>query len=164
MMKPAHCTNCATMCASASLRGAQRRTQRGDALLEALIGMLLIAVLGLGLAYAAGRAMNAQRYVAAHGIVLSEMRFAMEKTGIKALCTGSGFAINPALADGSHPINLTIPAPTNCTAEAIAVSVKDDSSFPTNNVSIITRMQLSTPSNNETAEALLGPGVVTLSQ
>ena len=160
MTKPAHCAD-ASM--SAVVRGTQWKMQRGDALLEALIGMLLLAVLGLGLAYAAGRAMNAQRYAAAHGIVLSEMRFAMEKTGIKTLCAGSGFAINPALADGSHPINLTIPAPTNCTPETIAVSVKNDASFPTSNVPIITRMQLSSPAG-ETASALLGPGVVTLSQ
>ncbi|GGI21676.1 type II secretion system protein [Oxalicibacterium faecigallinarum] len=145
---------------------APKNNQQGDALLEALVGMLLIAVLGLGLAYAAGRAMNAQRYAATHGIVLSEMRNAMEKTGIKTLCTGSGFTINPTLADGSHPIPaLNIPAPTNCTPETITVSVRNsaggiDTSFPTSNVSIITRMQLSTP----TAESVLGPGVVTLSQ
>lgn len=156
MMKPAPCVDAH---ASAALRTIKRK-QQGDALLEALVGMLLIAVLGLGLAYAAGRAMNAQRFAATHGIVLSEMRLAMERTGIKTLCAGSGFTINPTLPDGTNPINLTIPAPTNCTPETIAVSVKNDTSFPTSNVSIITRMQLSTP----TAESVLGPGVVTLSQ
>lgn len=42
MTKPAHC-----------ISPLPHRTQRGDALMEALIALLLTAILGLGLSYAA---------------------------------------------------------------------------------------------------------------
>lgn len=61
MTKPARCTD-------------PRRAQRGDALLEALVGILLLALLGLGLSHAAARMLAAQRYAAAHGIVDAQMR------------------------------------------------------------------------------------------
>lgn len=51
-----------------------REANRGDALIEALIAILLMATLGLGLAYTAGRALHSQRTMAAQGLAISEMR------------------------------------------------------------------------------------------
>ncbi len=51
-----------------------REAQRGDALIEALIAILLMVTLGLGLAYTAGRALHSQRTMAAQGLAISEMR------------------------------------------------------------------------------------------
>lgn len=44
-----------------SSRSLRPRAQRGDALLEGLVGALLLAIIGLGLTYAAARAVNTQR-------------------------------------------------------------------------------------------------------
>ena len=95
MTKPARCTD-------------PRRAQRGDALLEALVGILLLAVLGLGLSHAAARMLAAQRYAAAHGIVVAQMRNALETQGIAHLCSDPHtFSITPT--DGSA-ISVELPA------------------------------------------------------
>lgn len=48
--------------------------QRGDALLEALIGIVLMAVVGLGLAYSTARAANSQRYLNTQNLAIAEIR------------------------------------------------------------------------------------------
>jgi len=152
--------------ASATMRPPSRK-QQGDALLEALIGMLLIAVLGLGLAYAAGRVMNAQRFAATHGIVLSEMRHRMETTGIKTLCTGGSFTIRPTLIDSTTPVDVSVSAPA-CTSPPISVAIADGTlskTLPntTAATSIVTQMQISTE-DNDANKASLGAGAITLKQ
>ena len=160
MTKPAHCANTS---APTAMRLASLKTQQGDALMEALIGIVLIAVIGLGLSYAAGRALNAQRNAATHGIALAQMRHALESQGIQKLCAGTATARIQFAPTGGSAVNMSLPTPTNCTPQSIAVSVRDDTSFPSTNISIITRMQLSSPDTDE-ARALLGTGVLTLGQ
>lgn len=48
--------------------------QRGDALLEALIGIVLMAVVGLGLAYSTARAANSQRYLNTQNLAIAQLR------------------------------------------------------------------------------------------
>jgi len=66
----------------------RRHRQRGDALLEALIAILLMAAIGLGLAYSAARAINAQRYASTHALALQEMREELERRGQNESSTG----------------------------------------------------------------------------
>lgn len=61
-----------------------RRRQRGDALLEALIAMVLASIIGLGLTYATARMANSQRYMNAQNMAVHEMREELLKKGFTA--------------------------------------------------------------------------------
>ncbi len=147
MTKPARCTD-------------PRRAQRGDALLEALVGILLLALLGLGLSHAAARMLAAQRYAAAHGIVDAQMRNALETQGIAHLCSNPHtFSITPT--DGSE-ISVELPA-AHCEKHDVAISTDDAALSVTLPQAAVTRMVFSTQDTGSARE-LLGPGSIALSQ
>ena len=155
MTKPARCTD-------------PRRAQRGDALLEALVGILLLALLGLGLSHAAARMLAAQRYAAAHGIVVAQMRNALETNGVQDLCSGAATATLPIVdRKTGEPIfsAIALPAP-ECSRDTVTITPPADSTLPATTVdSVVTRMTLSTPDDeSSSARALLGPGSLVLSQ
>ena len=109
MTKPARCTD-------------PRRAQRGDALLEALVGILLLALLGLGLSHAAARMLAAQRYAAAHGIVVAQMRNALETQGIADLCiTPPAGSTLPATTVDSVVTRMTLSTPDDESSSARAL-------------------------------------------
>ena len=147
MTKPARCTD-------------PRRAQRGDALLEALVGILLLALLGLGLSHAAARMLAAQRYAAAHGIVDAQMRNALETQGIAHLCsTPPTFSITPA---GGSAISVELPA-AHCEKHDVAISTGEPALSVTLPQAAVTRMVFSTQDTGSARE-LLGPGSIALSQ
>ena len=147
MTKPARCTD-------------PRRAQRGDALLEALVGILLLALLGLGLSHAAARMLAAQRYAAAHGIVDAQMRNALETQGIAYLCSNPHtFSITPT--DGSA-ISVELPA-AHCEKHDVAISTGEPALSVTLPQAAVTRMVFSTQDTGSARE-LLGPGSIALSQ
>ena len=155
MTKPARCTD-------------PRRAQRGDALLEALVGILLLALLGLGLSHAAARMLAAQRYAAAHGIVDAQMRNALETNGVQDLCSGDATATLPIVdRKTDEPIfsAIALPAP-ECSRDTVTITPPAGSTLPATTVdSVVTRMTLSTPDDeSSSARALLGPGSLVLSQ
>lgn len=155
MTKPARCTD-------------PRRAQRGDALLEALVGILLLAILGLGLSHAAARMLAAQRYAAAHGIVVAQMRNALETNGVQDLCSGAATATLPIVdRKTGEPIfsAIALPAP-ECSRDTVTITPPAGSTLPATTVdSVVTRMTLSTPDDeSSSARALLGPGSLVLSQ
>jgi type II secretory pathway pseudopilin PulG len=79
-------------------RFTERRAQRGDALLEALVGIVLMAVLTLGAAYALSRAQHAQRFTGTQQKTLVAMRELLSTQGVSGLCaTGTGVADGQAL-------------------------------------------------------------------
>jgi Tfp pilus assembly protein PilV len=92
--------------------------QRGDALLEALIGVLLTSVIGLGLAFSAARIQKSQHYQTTQNVMLASMINSMSTNGI---------------ACGTSNATLTIIGSTNatssttCTQPAISVSTGTDS-------------------------------------
>ena len=148
MTKPARCTD-------------PRRAQRGDALLEALVGILLLALLGLGLSHAAARMLAAQRYAAAHGIVDAQMRNALETQGIAHLCSNPHtFSITPA---GGSAVSVELPA-AHCEKHDVAISTTGESALSvTLPQAAVTRMVFSTQDTGSARE-LLGPGSIALSQ
>ena len=154
MTKPARCTD-------------PRRAQRGDALLEALVGILLLALLGLGLSHAAARMLAAQRYAAAHGIVVAQMRNALETNGVQALCNGATATLPIVDRKTGEPIfsAIDLPAP-ECSRDTVTITPPAGSTLPATTVdSVVTRMTLSTPDDeSSSARALLGPGSLVLSQ
>ncbi|WP_248747159.1 hypothetical protein [Pseudomonas sp. MWU12-2037] len=93
------------------------KPQRGDILIEALVGILLMAIIGLGITYIASRAAVSQRDMKLENIVVSQMRSLLEQNGA-LLCT-----TNAALLVVSLPTQTTTqPIVATCTSPA-AVTV-----------------------------------------
>jgi len=94
---------------SSSFRTGRRR-QRGDILIESLIGVVLMSIMGLGITYITSRAVVSQRDMKLQNIAVSQMRNLLALNG-KALCT------NTALASITLPTQ-TAPVPLNVTCSA----------------------------------------------
>lgn len=102
-----------------------REAQRGDALIEALIAILLMAALGLGLAYTAGRALHSQRTMAAQGLAITEMREALQDVDLASsgLCeTGSGTTLDYDIAGRTITFEVTC-TETSVTMGGVELSV-----------------------------------------
>lgn len=140
------------------------RAVRGDALLEALIGILLLAILGLGLSYSASRMLASQRYAATHGIMVAQMRKALETEGLTNLCSAAPDAISIVPAGGSE-ISVQLPA-AQCEKHDVTIR-KVTPEGPAFSVTLpqaaVTRMFFSTPDEGS-ARDLLGPDSIVLSQ
>jgi len=101
---------------SRSYRSAPK-PQRGDILVESLVGILLMMIIGLGITYVASRAAVSQRDMKLENIVVSQMRTLLEQNGA-LLCT-----TNAALLVVSLPTQTaTQPIVATCTSPA-AVTV-----------------------------------------
>lgn len=142
------------------------RSQQGDALLEALIGILLMTVIGLGLTYALARVFNSYRFTTTQNIAVTQMRNLLVAGGsLETLCGN-----RPNLHVRSKKKNATydiveIPAEITCAAgNNIAVGVPGNATF-NQTVLFRTRLSISTPANNSEAIRLFGgDGIVTVSQ
>ncbi|WP_374417109.1 type IV pilus modification PilV family protein [Ectopseudomonas oleovorans] len=75
-----------------------KRSQRGDTLIEALIGMLLMVIVGLGMSHAAARATVSQRDMNVQQLIVSQMRNLIASRGVD-LCTGS---LSPITVSGQE--------------------------------------------------------------
>ena len=147
MMKLVRCTD-------------SRNSQRGDALLEALIGILLLTILGMGLSYAAARMLASQRYAATHSIIVAQMRNALETQGLTHLCSNP-YTFSVTAEQGS---TVSIELPTaQCERHDVEISAGEPALSVTLPQAAITRMAFSTPDTGRARE-LLGPGSIILSQ
>ena len=134
-----------------------RSSQRGDALLEALIGILLLTILGMGLSYAAARMLASQRYAATHSIMVAQMRNALEIKGLAHLCS------NPyTTAEQGSTVSIELPA-AHCERHDVEISTGEPALSVMLAQAAITRMAFSTPDTGRARE-LLGPGSIVLSQ
>jgi Tfp pilus assembly protein PilV len=136
-----------------------KRGQRGDALLESLVGVVLASIVGLGLSYTTARMMVSQRYVSTQYTVLGQMSGALAANGVSNICSGA----NPvSVSVGAS--SLTLPTPA-CTTAPVTVSVAGGSQAATLAAGVVTTMSLSTPGSNAAAINLIGGnGVVAISQ
>lgn len=144
--------------------------QRGDALLESLIGILLLAILGLGLSYSAARMLSIQRYAATHSIVVSQMAHAAQVHGLDYLCSNSHVislaskTINSDIGKEEIGLETSIEfAPAQCEKHDVVISAVDPDLSVTLPQAAITQMIFATP-DNESARELLGSGSVVFSQ
>jgi len=136
-----------------------RRGQRGDALLESMVGVVLASIVGLGLSYTTARMMVSQRYVSSQYAVLAQMTDSLQSSGVSNICSG---ASQVSVAVGTSSVSL--PTPT-CTTTAVTVSVQGGSQSATLPAGVVTSMSLSTPSSNDTAINLIGGnGVIAISE
>lgn len=137
-----------------------RRRQRGDALLESMIGVVISSAMGLGLAFTASRMMVSQRYVTTQSAVLDQMTSSLATTGVSALCAGTSSA---SVTVGSSTLALGTPT---CTQAAISVGALGGGvGAVALTPGVVTTMSFATPTGNSTATTLLGGnGVMTISE
>ncbi len=127
------------------------KQQRGDALIEAMVAMVLLGVIGLGLVYAVGRAMAAQKFQKGQSLAIQAIRADLQGSGIANSCPTSGNAtVTSTLTLGT---NLTLPdLQKTCTVTAVTVTINGvakSTSLP------IVRFAVA-------ADTLLGPGTLTV--
>ncbi|MCY1267956.1 hypothetical protein D9M68_216880 [compost metagenome] len=91
--------------------------QRGDVLIEALIGMLLMAIVGLGLVYTTSRVAVSQKDMNLQSLAVSQLRDLLQRNGSGTLDLCAG-APNLLL-----PNQLSLPVTVSGCASSLAVSV-----------------------------------------
>lgn len=69
------------------------RLQRGDMLIESMVGVLITSVLGAGLAFVGARVMNSQRDAKVEQMAVERMRDQLQTNGV-GLCGSSTVAIS----------------------------------------------------------------------
>ena len=81
-----------------------RARQRGDVLLEALVGVLVTALLGASMAHVAGRIAAGQHEARVANLSVEQLRHALQMDGL-ALCDAGGTSITaPWTAQGEQPV------------------------------------------------------------
>ncbi|BCL76544.1 hypothetical protein JHS3_22800 [Jeongeupia sp. HS-3] len=135
--------------------------QRGEALLEALIGIVLMAAIGLGLTYAASRAAVAQRYSNSQGIVVAQIREKLSTDGVSGLCAGA-----PSIKVGDSTLALAVTCDRNTASGGthpvtIATNGIATVSLPAN--AVVTGISVATSDTSTSRELLGGTGEVAVS-
>lgn len=69
------------------------RRQRGDMMLEALVGVLITSIIGAGLAHVVASVMNSQRDAKMENLVVEGLRDSLQGQGV-ALCGSATLEIN----------------------------------------------------------------------
>ena len=146
--------------------GSLHKEQEGTTLLEALVGLMLMAVVGLGLSYAASRSLTSQRYLNTQNIVVSQARqwlLSKNSTDIAAICGSTGSGTGPTITIGGQTAALSVTCETKTIV--IGASHGEDKSkkaegpcltVSINDKSIRTKTVLSTPTDSDAAKALFG--------
>lgn len=130
----------------------RQRRQRGDALLESLIAMLLLTILCLGLVLALGRSMVGQKYQKAMSLAVQGIRGTLQSNGVASGCPAGGSATAAAtLSLTSGPATDSVQK--TCTVTAVTVTI--------NGVTRTAKVPMVTYSVQ--AQTLLGPGTLTVS-
>jgi Tfp pilus assembly protein PilV len=128
-----------------------RRQQRGDALMESLIAMLLMTVVCMGMVLGLGRAMVAQKYQKAMSLAVQGIRGSLQRDGVASNCPANGTAITPVtLTLTNSPVG---EVQKTCTITAVTVTAGGVSKTAT--VPVVTY--------SVQAQTLLGPGTLTVS-
>lgn len=130
------------------------RWQRGSMLIEALVGIVLSAALGLGMAYSAARALNAQRYTSTQNLAVMDMRVSLATGGAcvpgsVAAASGAG---SGALANLSYTQTCITLTPTISAAGASVAT------------SLSRTQSLSTTTSTTTSSLFGGDGVISFGQ
>lgn len=147
--------------ASAQCRSARTRLQarqRGNMLLEAMVGMVVGASLSLGMAYGAARALAAQRYATTQSMAVFSMR---EKLATSAAVSGSGnFALdlNNLDAAGNATTKVTKTLSYTLTCSKISPTITFASIGA--QVTVSKPCSMATSSDAVSAEVLGGSGIV----
>lgn len=129
-----------------------RRQQRGLSLTEALVAMVLLGVVGLGMAHALGRTLVAAKYHKAQSLAVQGLRAELQRDGMALGCPSSGSASRSATLSLGSDISIS-QVDKHCRVSAVTVQAPNGPSASTTLVHM--RYELS-------ADTLLGPGTLTL--
>jgi Tfp pilus assembly protein PilV len=135
--------------------------QRGDALIEALIAILVMAAVGMGLAYAAGRAVNTQAQSNAHYLLVAGVRDYLQQinacdVGSMTVCLGKDWTECNDCASKGQDVCPHVVVTLNCVAATIDVN---GTSTQLNRLASIT----TTPDDSAASVLFGGDGYVVIS-
>ena len=132
------------------------RRQRGDALIEAMIGVLVTAILFVGVNTSLAKTLTSQRYSNAQHLALLQMRDEIQTGGITDICSGG--------ADDAAVAGWTVTQTATCNNAALTVAINAglSVSLAAGAVPAIT-FSLSTDSNTTSQDLFGGNGVLTMS-
>ena len=122
--------------------------QRGISLIEAMVAMLILAILFLGIAQVLARGLVSQRYMNTHNLAMLEMRERLQQSSETNIC------INPGHLDWVGNISLA----ASCHESEVTVSA-GGISVPVTAFSI----SLSTAKSNTSSELFGGDGAIRMS-
>ncbi|MDQ9092141.1 prepilin-type N-terminal cleavage/methylation domain-containing protein [Pseudoalteromonas haloplanktis] len=125
-----------------------RTYQRGISLIEAMVAMLILAVLFLGIAQVLARGLVSQRYMNTQNLALLEMRERLQQSSETNLCT------SPGSLNWVGSVSLT----ASCNESEVTISA-GGISVPVTAYSIT----LSTTENDTSTELFGGDGVIRIS-
>jgi len=123
--------------------------QRGVSLIEAMVAMLILAILFLGIAQVLARGLVSQRYMNTQNLAVLEMRERLQQNNEANLCS------NPGNLSWLGNVELAI----NCNKSEVIISV-DSISMPITANSIT----LFTTENKNSKELFGGDGVIRVSE
>lgn len=124
------------------------RFQRGISLIEAMIAMLILAILFLGIAQVLARGLVSQRYMNTHNLAMLEMRERLQQSNEANICT------NP----GSLSWVGSVPLAASCNESEVTISA-GGIVVPVTGYSIT----LSTQENDTSSELFGGDGAIRMS-
>lgn len=99
-----------------------KRAQRGDMLIEAMIGLLLMSIIGLSLSMAAGRASIAQKNINVRNIAVTQLRDLLQRNGSGTLdlCSQSTTVSLPG--DLKLPVTVSGCTTTSITVDGLVIA------------------------------------------
>ncbi|RQO58647.1 hypothetical protein DBR47_13230 [Paucibacter sp. KBW04] len=127
--------------------------QAGIALTEALISMVLLGIVGLGLVYALGRGLVAQKFQKAQSLAVQVIRADLQAQGVANGCPVAGNAVvnrpNLNLGNGVGLDGMT----KTCRIAPVNINLGG----------VVREIQMTQVSYRVPAQTLLGPGTLLLS-
>lgn len=140
-----------TMSTTCSVKKIQSRCQRGISLIEALIAVLLLAVLFAGITFVLSRGMVSQRYSATQSLAIMEMRNALqqEDNGISEVCSGASTVSLGSWADSEN-------ISSSCNSREITINIPGFERM----VTVQTISSFETTSNSTTQDLFGDDGII----
>ena len=167
MAYPARCSNLHPRRRLGSASAA--RPQRGSMLMEAMVGVVVSASLGLGMSYGAARALAVQRNASTQNMAVLQMRGLLATpTDLGAWCATGGarsfnLSLNNVNAAGAAATATTVAVPYALTCSTLTPTVTGANQSAT--VSLTRPATLATTNAGAVAGATLGgSGVVSFGQ
>ena len=158
MLLPAPCFKSQTSAQAPLAVTAPWARQRGNMLLEAMVGMVIGASLTLGMAYGTARALAAQRYAATQSMAVFSMR---EKLATSAAVSGSGnFALDLNNLDAAGNAVTKVTKTLNYTLTCATISPTITFASIGAQVTVSKPCSMATSSDAVSTEVLGGNGVV----
>ena len=118
-MNPAVFSNSPDMVRRERQQGEKR--QRGDVLIEALIGTLMTAIVFVGVNTALSKTLHSQRYSNAQRLALLQMRNEIQTGGIADICSGG--------AGSATVVGQTVSQSAACTSLDVTFAINSDLSI-----------------------------------